>query len=328
MMRPFRLLPLLLLAAADLAVAADSSAPGNPSNLVRLGGHWYLSAHHEAVGQELWRTDGTTAGTFFLNDLGGMFNARRFLRANGFVYFLAEGDYVSVNLWRTDGTPEGTAFLRQLHPGGKYGSFPPAPRFESFVFRGELFTPAQGPEGIELWKADSTGEPRLFMDFNPGAESSHPEQFFVDSERFFFVTGTVRVVDLRPGALGSHPEVHVSAGQLFFAADDGVTGRELYISDGTAEGTRRVYDFNGPTAPVVPQLPGDGGTEEEDEKHGCSVAGSGAALPLLALVLTGLGRHRRGATVGRKGRTRLPALDSVRTWYSQSPHTAHSGLPR
>ena len=58
------------------------------------------------------------------------------------------------------------------------------------------------------------------------------------------------VKDIAPGPDGSHPEgLAVVGGQLLFAADDGTTGHEPWISDGTPHGTFRVADLHpGPDA--------------------------------------------------------------------------------
>jgi len=57
--------------------------------------------------------------------------------------------------------------------------------------------------------------------------------------------GTVLVKDIKPGAGFSSPgSLTLVDGTLFFAADDGLNGRELWASDGTAAGTVLVKDIN------------------------------------------------------------------------------------
>jgi ELWxxDGT repeat protein len=57
--------------------------------------------------------------------------------------------------------------------------------------------------------------------------------------------GIARMVrDIRPGELGSSPNDFVEAGgKLFFVADDGSYGTELWTSDGTSAGTQRLTDI-------------------------------------------------------------------------------------
>jgi ELWxxDGT repeat protein len=54
----------------------------------------------------------------------------------------------------------------------------------------------------------------------------------------------VTLLDARTGAGSSEPtSFTIVGGQLFFVADDGVNGRELWISDGTADGTMMVANL-------------------------------------------------------------------------------------
>jgi ELWxxDGT repeat protein len=56
---------------------------------------------------------------------------------------------------------------------------------------------------------------------------------------------TKRVKDINRGSGGSNPhELTNVGGRAFFAADDGTSGIELWISDGTAPGTRRVKNIH------------------------------------------------------------------------------------
>jgi ELWxxDGT repeat protein len=52
------------------------------------------------------------------------------------------------------------------------------------------------------------------------------------------------VADLRPGSSGSAPNPGCGIGGVFFfIADDGVSGRELWRTDGTVAGTVPVADI-------------------------------------------------------------------------------------
>ena len=66
-------------------------------------------------------------------------------------------------------------------------------------------------------------------------------------------TGTTLVKDINPGGDGSYPTVGYSpglgqfavlSGKVYFAADDGTNGEQLWRSDGTSAGTAIVDNIN------------------------------------------------------------------------------------
>src|SRR5687768_5542786 len=75
-------------------------------------------------------------------------------------------------------------------------------------------------------------------------------------------TGQSLVRDIRTGPPSSYRSWMVASGRhVFFIADDGVHGEELWVTDGTAAGTRLVRDANlgpghGATGPLVPYRDG------------------------------------------------------------------------
>ena len=60
--------------------------------------------------------------------------------------------------------------------------------------------------------------------------------------------GTFMIRDINADTTGSvnvHPfYVKNSSGLLYFAADDGINGQELWVTDGTYDGTNMVANFN------------------------------------------------------------------------------------
>ncbi|MCA8954872.1 MAG: hypothetical protein KDC87_02295 [Planctomycetes bacterium] len=153
----------------------------------------------------------------------------------------------------------GATAAQHLHPGSSSPS-----GLTGGYFASELYFAAGDPTtGVELWRYTGTSARRV-LDILPGPASSYPDEIVRDglaSSGVWFVArdangrelhhypalkgaATTRVLDIRNGRLGSHPaELTVVGKLLFFTADDGVHGRELWSSDGTITGTGLVADL-------------------------------------------------------------------------------------
>jgi ELWxxDGT repeat protein len=213
-------------------------------------------------GSELWRTDGTEAGTWLVKDInpgaqGGVFNDPYVL--NGIAYF---GGYEPATngseLWRSDGTPEGTVLIKDIVPGTDQS----APSRFTHVNGVLLFRACTPAEGCELWRSDGTAAgTQLLKDFYPGtpwglpltsvlfANADHSQVFFAAQDSQIRIAlwrtdgtpeGTVLVKQLPVGTSISNRFANAN-GLVFFGAHIGssVPG-ELWRTDGTEAGTLRV----------------------------------------------------------------------------------------
>jgi ELWxxDGT repeat protein len=115
-------------------------------------------------------------------------------------------------LRRTNGMSAGTVSVRYKSNGQRV--LVPGGYFRDVPGIGVLF---DGPDG-ELWKSNG------------------------------WRNGTVRVKDIRSGPDGSYPFDFAALGQsnALFAANEDMHGQELWITDGTPNGTHLVEDINHP----------------------------------------------------------------------------------
>ena len=142
------------------------------------------------------------------------------------LYFSGIDEGGGRELWVSDGTAQGTKVVKDIR-SGRYGSIEDSSVTIYGVVRGDEFTEFDGKLyfvandgeiGRELWVSDGTAEgTKLVADIFPG------ERNYDDSDPSGF------------------SEVD---GKLYFVANDGETGRELWVSDGTTEGTNLVADIN------------------------------------------------------------------------------------
>ena len=129
-------------------------------------------------------------------------------------------------LWPAVAAGQGAVLVADLNRSGGPG-FSPQP--DSLVAVGStlFFVQDDGGHGRELWRSDGT------------------------------TSGTVLVRDVRPGVESSVAPgsgVLVAAGShVYFVADDGEHGAELWTSDGSEAGTRLVADLTPGAAGTAPQ---------------------------------------------------------------------------
>jgi ELWxxDGT repeat protein len=259
---------------ADLCPGSCSSSPSSISADSAGEGGVYFLAQEEADLPQLWRSDGTAAGTVRLT---GFESANAFppssrgVPLGGAFLFAADDVDHGRELWTSDGTPQGTGLLLDLNREDQGGSFP-----GSFRTAGgkAFFFAADGAHGFELWASDGTeAGTRLAAELTPGEEPAVAPEITSAVEsagRLFFVirrlgetgSGLWRSDGTPEGTMRlTPPELEMSAretvraldGRVFFVAADAGHGEELWTSDGTPEGTRLLADLE----------PGPGGSQPQ-----------------------------------------------------------------
>jgi ELWxxDGT repeat protein len=247
-----------------------SLVSGSESRPVLLNGALHVVAGTRGDGVELWRADGTANGTSLLKDInpGSASSYPRNLRgaSNSFYFTVPETPSqqpsgVSTALWRSDGTGAGTTRV------GLINETTSQPGLDQLTTLGDAAVFVQHVRGQRpsLWKTDGTAQGMVRL-YEPPPDAYLPlvELTTVGSQVFFVTSGptgrelwrtdgtpegTREVKDIRPqsqtGLEAGTPPTALTAvdGLLYFAVNDGVSGEELWRSDGTAEGTVRVADL-------------------------------------------------------------------------------------
>jgi ELWxxDGT repeat protein len=193
---------------ADIAVPDPLGMYESIAIMSSIGGVALFMMDDGIHGRELWRSDGTTQGTYLLKDIqpgknSSLFGSNLFVRVKDKMFF-----YVSGGLWMTDGTVVGTVPVKDINNAmsepGRMTSF------NDLLY----FSASDKKTGNELWRSDGTS------------------------------TGTYLVKDIWNGRGNSDlSEMAVVGGYLYFAANDSLNGQELWRSDGTTLGTELIKDI-------------------------------------------------------------------------------------
>jgi ELWxxDGT repeat protein len=209
-----------------------TGAGSDPLYLTNVKGTLYFSAYDSTHGSELWKSDGTAAGTTMVKDINpdgdyGSYPAN-LTNVNGELYFSADDFTHGRELWKSDGTAAGTMLVADIARGSSNPS-------DLTNVGGELFFSADdGTHGAELWKSDGTiTGTTMVKDINPGTTTT------------WYYTGTYGTYTRNITTTASYPSYITNVnGTLYFGANDGTQGEELWKSDGTAGGTTLVQDIN------------------------------------------------------------------------------------
>jgi ELWxxDGT repeat protein len=241
----------------DIRVGSGSSTP---RYLTNVNGTLYFVAlndtGNDTLRWELWKSDGTTAGTVLVRSIRG---PNPYLtNVNGTLYFRSSDGANGEELWKSDGTMAGTVMVRDIRSGSGSSS----PRYLINVNGTLYFRANDGTNGEELWKSDGTTAGTVLVRDIRVMDGSSPESLTNVNGTLYFrandgangtelwksdgtASGTVMVRDIRASG-GSSPNFLTNVnGTLYFVADNGTSGVELWKSNGTTAGTEMVRDIWG-----------------------------------------------------------------------------------
>jgi ELWxxDGT repeat protein len=214
--------------------------PVYPAWLTPLGDWIYFVGTSTQYGQELYRVN-LKGEVQLVKDIvpgpGGPRLLESLTVAGDKLYFVATDPQKGTELWVTDGTADGTRIVKDIRPGGP-GVGSSRPRYLTPASDGRLFFFADdGVHGYELWVTDGTeAGTQMVIDLWPGQNSGAP-------------VGNGFGLNLEPNLR----KLVWADGLLWFIGNDGSNGWDLYVTNGTAAGTRPANDLMGDRPPrIVP----------------------------------------------------------------------------
>ena len=151
---------------ADLVVGSGNSYISGGSLTAFNGGVVFRRLDFGGTtGSELWKSDGTAAGTMIVKDInpGAGHSVPSNLSVMGdYVYFSADDGTVGTELWRSDGTAAGTELVKDIYGGGDSDNGASPIGNSGIVSNGvHAYFFAEAPDGVggtaqEIWRTDGT----------------------------------------------------------------------------------------------------------------------------------------------------------------------------
>jgi ELWxxDGT repeat protein len=134
----------VVLAAPDLVISGSAAAVA--------GDHFFFAAATDALGLELWTSDGTSAGTRAFDLRPGPLGSwpSSLLGVGERLVFAADRGSHGYELYQSDGTLEGTTLLADIAPG----QLPSTPSHLKAVGERLFFDADDGASGRGLWSLD------------------------------------------------------------------------------------------------------------------------------------------------------------------------------
>lgn len=193
----------------------------NPNNFIEFNGKMYFVARNTSYQYSIYATDGSAIGIELIKNISVAFGSpipvnsemeRYKIVFNNKLYFS-----IGTSLYQSDGTAAGTVlFMTNISSSSFFKVFNNRMYFIAF----------NSTSGTEIWSTDgTTAGTTILKDINPGYNPAMSSAY--------------------------DPHFTIFKNKMFFVANDGITGYELWSTDGTESGTaifkdiRTVEDPNG-----------------------------------------------------------------------------------
>lgn len=180
----------------DINPGTASSEPGSLSGndcLVNGNGTLYFYATDGTTGLELWKSDGTAAGTSLVKDINTGSNTSvsagtncPWMRySNGMLYFQASNGINGQELWKSDGTTTGTMMVKDICSGSNSS----APRYITIISNISYFMAMQSNFTYQLFRSDGSSAGTYSLNIPTCSNSPNPTNLTNVNGVLFFRAG-------------------------------------------------------------------------------------------------------------------------------------------
>ena len=154
-----------------------------------LNGFAFFPANDGVNGYQLWKGNGTAAGTVLVKNInpGGSSYPYPWQTVGGTVFFSANDGTHGRELWKTNGTAAGTVLVKDINRGSGSSN----PYYLANLNNTLFFSADDGTHGQQLWRSDGTATGTVMVrDIFPGQNASSYPQGFTNVNGTAFFTAT------------------------------------------------------------------------------------------------------------------------------------------
>lgn len=232
--------------------------------IANIGNTIYFVASDGTTGYELWKTDGTAAGTTLVKDIYTGSNSSKpnnFVVLNNELYFAATTNAEGREIWKTDGTTAGTVLIKDISPLFAANS---NPNYLTSLNNKVYFATFVNSQAT-LFETNGTAAGTNSVYISPNYNTNFSRLTIVNNSIYFFESNTAAIYNLYKfeglsnttnliqsnmyggtSGAGYQPTKEKSValdGMLYFTFDNSTNGDELWQSDGTSIGTKMITDI-------------------------------------------------------------------------------------
>jgi len=247
----------------------NKSGDSGIGELIAYNGEVFFEADDGVIGDELYKiaADGSVVLVKDINtdteDNSPIGDPKNFIIYKGELYFNGNdgdngADKHDSELWKTDGTTDGTVLVDDIWPGGDGNGSNPQ---QMFVFNDKLYFNAKVDAANQVFRYDGTNpvvkvtnwrDDGLAVPFFPTVDEANGKAYLkinigkfqlgvINADETFFLDTVNKMND--HGFAGTEAGI-IYKGKFYFNGDNGTSGDELFVSDGTQGGATLLKDIH------------------------------------------------------------------------------------
>ncbi len=238
-------------------------------SITDVNGTIFFFANDGIHGYELWKTDGTEAGTVMVKDIGDTDAGilpnddvyAECIAIDGILYFVAYAEGSGHEVWRSDGTEDGTYMIGEAIAGNNFSTYPCnlCNAGGSLWFGAKSFNPISG-----IWRYDGSNLIQVSDAFQNRWNQQSQNNFVWHNGYAYFGAGTTAndmhiwrsngnamsaelfIQTNTNGQSRPHTFLPIENGFMFVANGEDET--QVFVSDGTLNGTMPLEYADGSVA--------------------------------------------------------------------------------